>query len=101
MFGSYSEMSLETYGDPFDGIVRMRIGNTPCGDSRTVEIRAGATRRVVTLTGQEIAEVDLPADSRTLEQPIELSVNGETCRIDGDPRVFNLQVFQPELIKSE
>jgi len=101
MFGSYSEMSIETYGDPFDGSVRMRIGNTPCGDSRTVEIRAGATRRVVTLTGQEIAEVDLPLDFRTLEQPIELSVNGEACRIGGDTRVFNLQVFQPELITPE
>jgi|GEM_PF-4304316 len=101
MFGPYSELSLQTYGAAFEGTVRIRIGNTPCGDPRTVEIRSGSTRRVVTLTGQEIAEVDLPVDSRTLKQPIEFSVDGETCRIDGDNRVFRLQVFQPELIVDE
>ncbi len=99
MYGPNSELSLDTYGSSLEGDVRIRVGNTPCGDPRTVEIRNGPTVRVLTLTGQETAEVDLPVNNRTLERPIEIWVDGEECRgIDGDNRLFSLQVFQPEFI---
>jgi hypothetical protein len=101
MFGSSSEMSVRTFGEAREGVLRIKIGNTPCGDPRTVEIRSGSTQQVTTLSGQETVEIDVPLDHRAVEQNVEFYVEGATCRIDGDNRDFNLQIFQPQLILDE
>lgn len=99
MFGSNSELSLHTDDQPSDVNVRIRLGNTPCGRPVSVEVTNGSTRRVVRLVGQETAEIDLPVDAPTLGLPIEISVDGEACEIDGDDRRFTVQIFQPEFVR--
>lgn len=103
MFGPSSALSVQTYpGAPFKGILRLRLGNTPCRDPRTVEVRSGPiTRDVTILSGQDSAEIDFPIDDLTIEQPLEFHVQGDTCRIDGDSRDFSLQIFQPQLVVDE
>jgi hypothetical protein len=69
--------------------------------TRTVAVRAGASRQTATLNGQDIVAIDIPFHDLAGNEPVEFFVEGETCRIDGDNREFTLQVFQPQFTASE
>ena len=101
--GSEMELTPELVdlGVPYDTVVELTFGNAPCGLPRTISITYGGKSQTVQMRDSDTPTVQVPVSWALELEPIRIAIDGELCRIEGDPRVFGVQVFWPKIALSK
>jgi hypothetical protein len=96
MYGRSADLQLDLVDLPeVSGVVKFQIGNSPCGGTRNVLVTYAGHQQRLTIVGSKTSTVSIPVGEQLQRQPVQIAVEGDSCGIEGDPRLFRLQVYFP------
>lgn len=90
--------TLVDIGFPYETEIELTFGNAPCATPQTIDVSWGEFEQRIELRGSENPTVRLPVTWAEELEPIEITVDGELCRIPGDRRRLGVQIFWPKIV---
>lgn len=89
--------ALVDLGVQYDTVLEFTFGNAPCGLPRTISVTSGGITKTVEMRGSDTPVVPVEVTWAMEMEPVTIRIDGELCRIAGDPRVFGVQIFWPKV----